>query len=74
MSGDSLLGLTRVEIIETERSPIALRAGLIIERAREGRRKEPTHRSVFVGGVEERWHGIDPHNWQESESVCGCLD
>jgi len=42
MIGDPLLGLVRddeqgFEVIETERCPSAPRAGLILERAREGR-------------------------------------
>ena len=47
MSGDPLLGITRdgdkgFEVIETERGPIAPRAGLILERPREGRCEERT--------------------------------
>jgi hypothetical protein len=47
MSGNPRLGLTRdgdkrFEVIETERCPIALRAGLIREGAGEGPRKERT--------------------------------
>ena len=47
MSGYPLLGITHdsdkgFEVIETERSPIAPCAGLILERAGEGRREEGT--------------------------------
>ena len=45
MSGNPLMCLTRdsdkgFEVIETERSPVAPCAGLILERAREGRCEE----------------------------------
>jgi hypothetical protein len=47
MSGNPLLGITRdsdkgLKVIETERSPIAPSAGLILEWAGEGRREERT--------------------------------
>jgi hypothetical protein len=47
VSGDRLPGLTRdgdkgFEVIETGRSPIAPRSGLILERAREGPGEERT--------------------------------
>jgi hypothetical protein len=47
MSGNLLLGLTRdggkgFEVIETERSPLAPRSGLILELAGEGRGEERT--------------------------------
>jgi hypothetical protein len=47
VSGDPLLGLTRkadkgFEVIETERSPVAPRSGLILERPGEGRCEERT--------------------------------
>jgi len=66
-SGNPLLGLTRdvdkgFEVIETERSAIEPRSGLILERPREGRCEERfsltfcqivalmlPHRSVFAG-------------------------
>jgi hypothetical protein len=47
MSGNPILGVTRhgeqgLKVVETERSPVAPRPGLILERAGEGRREERT--------------------------------
>ena len=53
MSGNPLLGVTRdsdkgFKVIETELSPIAPRAGLVLERAREGRREERTFLAAIL--------------------------
>ena len=47
VSGDPLPGITRdgdkrLKVIQTERSPVAPRAGLVLERSGEGRREERT--------------------------------
>lgn len=59
MSGDPLLGLKgnvheRFEVIKTERGAVAPGAGLILERARKGRREE---RTILAGILPDR--GLD---------------
>ena len=59
VSGDPLLGFTRdseksLKVIETERSPIARRPGLIFERPRKSRREE---RTLFADILPDRRFG-----------------